>query len=257
VPSEQAILHEKASASGEIKTVIWDIPGAYAADTLIPINAQETLNADPGKYFPGYLYDENALNDYRLLPSTSIFTNFIRLLTTGEPYEYTQSWAEQEQGRFGKGKVLAQTNPNVVHKTTPKGLDAYAFPALEEVLIAAIERHPEQQFYIFIPPYSRHYYAVMTQEDFNRQMALRYQLAIKLEQYPNVKFFAFDQIFKSTGDLDRYRDYQHFDAEMSKQMLTIMAAGYGRITSRNINHTINHLVYTANNYSKNFLKDKD
>lgn len=249
--TEQAIMHRKASESGEVKRVIWDIHDPLAEDKVRQPNDPKILQASPGKFFPLYLYDDNDLNDYLLLASAEMPARFIDQMMRGRPYENYQSWYRTAQKFFGRGKELGQANTAFINKILPEARD-HSFPNIDEVLLPAIASHPEQKFFIFFPPYSKHFYAAMTQDKFSRLMAMRMKLAQDIEKYPNAKLFAFDD-WADTRDLDNYKDQDgHYSEEMSKKIIDSMAAGKGRLRASGVQENVRRLTKAVNAYIDGF-----
>jgi hypothetical protein len=248
---EQEIMHRKASESGEIKRVIWDIHDPLAGGSVRQPNDPKILQASPGKFFPLYLYDENKLNDYFLLASADMPVRFIDQLLRGKPYETYQSWYGKAKKFFGKGKELGKSDTKFVIKKIPDHND-YTFPNIDQVLIPAIVSHPEQEFFIFFPPYSRHFYAVMTQEEFSQLMDMRIKLARELEKYPNARLFSFDD-WAVTANLDNYKDQDgHYSEEISNKIIDSMASDKGRLRASNVEANIRRLTAAVNAYIDGF-----
>ena len=249
--TEQEIMHRKASETGEIKRVIWDIHDPLAGDKVRQPNDPNILQASPGKFFPLYLYDDNNFNDYLLLASADMPARFIDQLLRGKPYETYQSWYGKAKKNFGKGKELGEADTKFAIKEIP-GINAYTFPNIDQVLIPVIASHPEQEFFIFFPPYSRHFYAVMTQEEFSQLMAMRIKLAREVEKYPHARLFSFDG-WAVTANLDNYKDQDgHYRQEISNKIIDSMAAGKGRLRASNVETNIRQLTASVNAYIDGF-----
>lgn len=253
LPLEQKTLHEHASRNGEIKYVVWDIHNLYAEKTVIPINSEEILKTSPGKYFPLNLYDNFLFNDYYSLASLDMVSHFVRLITKGSSYETYQSWYAENAPSFGRGKEIASKHPDVSLKKIPKDIGSryYEFPHIE-ILLSAIEKHPEQEFYIYIPPYSRHYYAIMSQEQYEQNMAMRYILARELQAYSNARLFVFDELFATIDDLNDYKDISHYSEETSKRIIDYMAAGEGILNAEDMEEHLQRVTEKVNRYVRKF-----
>lgn len=249
--SEQEIMRRRASETGEIKRVIWDIHDPLAEDRVHQPNDPEILQVSPGKFFPLYLYDDNNLNDYLLLVSADMPARFIDQIFRGKPYETYQSWYVRAEKFFGKGKELGKVDTKFLIKKIPDN-NNYTFPNIDQVLIPAIADNPEQEFFIFFPPYSRHFYAVMTQEEFSQLMAMRTKLAHEIEKYPNARLFSFDD-WAVTADLDNYKDQDgHYSEEISKKIIDSMATGKDRLRTSGIKDNIRRLTASINAYIDGF-----
>ncbi len=256
LPSEQKILHEQVTKSGEIKNVIWDVHNTYAEDKVCAPNDPEILQISPGKFFPQFLYDENRLNDYFYLASIDVFFRFKYLIAHGKSYEKYQSWYDEARESFGKGKELGLTDTNFSEKTAPATFDAYKFPNIDDILLPTIKNHPDQEFLLFLPPYSRHFYATMAPKEFTRMMNMRYALAQALKDYPNAKIFSFDE-WSETADLDNYKDLGHFSADMSKKIIQSMKDGKDILTAPDTKAHIGRLTDNVNLYIRQFKAKQD
>ncbi len=251
--SEQALMLRKAAESGEIRTVIWDIHDPLNnTDHAQPVNDAEMLKSSPEKFMPEFLYDDKKWNDIFLLASADVLMRFYSHLY-GKPYETFHSWYEKAKGSFGKGKEIGLNNIAFVRKDVPTDHGRYTYANMGKFILPAIEAHPDQQFYIFFPPYSRHFYATMKKLEFDQLMAMRFQLTNALEKYPNVKLFAFDD-YRVTENLDSYRDPAHYNMETSNQLLHDMVNNKGRLRASNVQKNIRDLTNSSNTYAVKFMK---
>ncbi|MGB4107346.1 MAG: hypothetical protein WBK55_06075 [Alphaproteobacteria bacterium] len=252
--SEQEITHKKASESKEIKNVIWDIHDPFAGNVIVPPNDPAELRKKPDRLFPLFLYDENRLNDYLLLASADLFVRFTEQIFKGKPYDVSRSWYFEAKNSFGKGRELGLTDTFFIPKHVPESYESHKFPNIDEIIIPAVVNHPEQKFFIFFPPYSKHFYATMTQEEFSQLMAMRLILARKLAKHPNAQLFSFDG-WKDTENLDNYKDLGHYSAEMSRRIIESMAAGKNRLRGRDAARNIGDLTGDVNAYITRFESD--
>lgn len=256
IPAEQTLVLEKALSTGQIKHVIWEIYPAYAAHEYVPFNKPEVIRADPWKYFPDYLYDANPLNDLRYLASTDVIGQSITRAFTGRKAERLYYWYDDVAGRFGHGADL-RTKYNSPAEKSYMPSETFSFPTLDATVQTVLTAHPDIDFILILPPFSRLYYAVTSQAAFQREMDMRLALARLAQDHDNAALYAFDHWDADVENLDRYSDLQHHDAALNARIIRALRAGQGRITAQTAPGHIQDLTRRVNAYIARNFKDKE
>ena len=102
-----------------------------------------------------------------------------------------------------------------------------------------ITAHPDTEFDIFLPPYSILFWDKSIREGTAEAMfsAIR-QAGETLLQYDNVKFYGYLMDAEIVTNLDNYCDYIHHSGEVCRQVLAMLQAGEGQLTTENLEETL-------------------
>lgn len=193
----------------------------------IPTMTADTMET---KYpLPGYLYDNNVLNDVNYVLNKDVILQYIMrpliqrkgsdlseiYFSWWTPDYYNIQWVmhtyeepEKSPVTYGKDDVLPATEEN-----------------LKENILPFVEQHPETQFYFFFPPYSILYWHNLQQEGFYEAAYAQYQyVADELLKYDNVHLFYF-QTMEEVTDLNNYADYSHYKPDINRFMVECFKNG--------------------------------
>lgn len=117
---------------------------------------------------------------------------------------------------------------------------ARAIAYLENNLIALVEQHPETQFQLVFPPYSRVKFAIWhqyRQGDAETHLAVIRYLAELSTRLPNLHVFGYeDQDF--LDDISRYKDMDHFDPGINSLITRSIGQDENRLTVMNVENYI-------------------
>lgn len=134
-------------------------------------------------------------------------------------------------------KVIAecQNNSNAT-------FDQYILPFLKE--------HPETQFFLFFPPYSRLWLGMQEQyyTGYYKTYLLFIEHAVKaVSSLPNTLILGFDnQDF--TADIANYKDQSHYHKKINSKLLHLMAARSNVLTERNLEAYLKEIAELARSY---------
>lgn len=92
-----------------------------------------------------------------------------------------------------------------------------------EKITSFIEKYPETTFYVFAPPYSILYWDYANRQGrTDAYMAVTEYAIEQLLQYSNVKLFYFQNVEQIVTNLDNYKDFSHYSAEISYDIVEYM-----------------------------------
>lgn len=209
--------------------------------------------------YPWYLLDDNPFNDVSYFLNKSVFFEktweVARRTWAGEGTTSFDSYARwEEDSDFGKEAVLATyTRPEPVAGQIPlSDTDIELLQGnLRQNVIDTALAYPDVTFYLFIPPYSVSYWDAQLRNGlFQRDMDAM-ELAIReLVEIPNIRLYAFGDREDIVGCLDHYRDWTHYGAGISSEILRCMKAGEGLLTKENHSDYMNEIraFYAAYDY---------
>ena len=189
-----------------------------------------TADTEETKYpLPGYLYDDNILNDVNYVLNKDVLLQYIfRPLIQGKGSDLSEIYFSWWTPEFYNIQYVMHTyeepekSENVITKedvlpTTKANLEKNILPFVKE--------HPETEFYFFFPPYSILYWHNLKQENFYEAAFAQYQyVAEELLNYDNVHLFYF-QTMDEVTDLNNYADYSHYKPEINRFMVECFKNG--------------------------------
>jgi hypothetical protein len=213
---EQYLLLRLALRTGRVKEVIWDLNYEY-------LRGKPGAVSDFDGTFPGYLYDDSALNDLpNYLLSISTAKDSLRILA--------KKYQRQSAGEFAVLKPGVPHGPAAIAKAMErrkKGAAAFRelIPELANEHLRAsfahnhaalIREFPNVTFRLYFPPFSSAYF------DFLRGHApellpvflrFREDIFAAVKELPNAELHDIQSDITLITDLSRYADPIHFDAE--------------------------------------------
>ena len=123
--------------------------------------------------------------------------------------------------------------------------------SFHDYLLKYVIDHPETDFYLFFPPYSRLRYAIWKQSDPNAFQVYVETLRMVVKEtskYPNVFIYGFDdQSF--LDDLANYKDTSHYSPEYNSRILGWIKNGEYQLTPKNLENYISTITNKAEQYS--------
>ncbi len=192
--------------------------------------------------YPGYLYDDALCNDVNYLLNKEVllghtmedlaWTLYGNETTSFDEYA---NWSRIHT--FSKEAVLAgfqraevADEPVVFSQEEKEELGGN----LEQNIVALAQSHPETEFYYFFAPYSILWWDTAIREGrFGYELERMAFVAEKLLACSNIRLFSFSDDYDLVTDLDRYRDYAHYDEDANSAMLRRMRDGEYELTLEN------------------------
>lgn len=214
-----------------IKAVLWGLDGKLLIQ-----------EADYQSYenFPTYLYDANPFNDVSYVLNKEILyhgtMNNLWMTVAGMPpttFDEYSSW-EWESGY----DAVMRHYHRLAHIVPDTGLSEDERRMVEENIreniCSVIEQNPNTTFYLFFTPYSVAYWDTTYREGkVSAQIEAESLAAELLLQYDNVELYCFYDIEELIFDLDYYKDFIHYTAEINSEILGWIQEGAYRLTKDN------------------------
>lgn len=206
----------------------------FSLDTNILIRDESGLTGA----LPGYLYDQNPLNDIKyLLNKDTLYYSVYTLLQNrrgqGETLDDAFTW----DGTVWWNHITALENyqrPEIAAEPLPA--DAYAANTAANlaVILGWVTGHPDTEFDIFFPPYSILYWDKEQRlGETDAVFAALTQAFSALTKCENVRLYYFPADTELTLDLDNYCDYIHHSGETCRRVLEAMQTDTCRVTEEN------------------------
>jgi hypothetical protein len=275
--SERSLVLDYIFRKRPLRTVIISLDGFAAPGEFQPDYPPENFS---------YLYNATPLDDVRvylndkysgyLLCGNRLFADNAFPCNTTKTLETVTEWASNPelQKRFGGfSHWLATSNQadvrfalemvqksvacirsgcerpsDGVRKATRRYEQAPA--SFDLYLLKWVVDHPDTEFYVFFPPYSRLRYAMWRQEDPGvfalYTNSIRY-IVDRAEDYKNLRVFGFDDL-AFPDDIANYQDLGHFHPRFSSLMLQWMQAGDHELNNAGVDAYINTITRLADSY---------
>lgn len=207
---------DEAFASHDIRNVF------YSLDLF-------ALDGDPETNFvndsmPLYLYDRNIFNDVKyVLNKDVIFQDipYLLAMNLAGGYDEGTSYNFWQYKTFSKEETLkhyeraAEVTPPVSKAVYSPGVDGNM-----ELLAAMVKKHPDTQFYFFLPPYSMLWWdSVYRSGQLEEYLYARGAVMDRLGVFENVKIYDFQAEESIVLNLDYYMDPVHFSADINRFMV--------------------------------------
>ena len=274
--SERSLVLKRALAKKDIKNVL------YTLDFYPHTGVGSFQRKFPVKQF-SFLYNQNRIDDLSIYLNWDFFTcwnlkNSCKKLLPGTRrpeldtlYEWStipkyvrrfgglEKWLAakndfQMQAAFkliltGADKIQNKKIPRftVAKKTQyQKNLqESFIFYIVQEA-----ETHPDTQFYLFFPPFSRIRYAVWQQSNpdyFKLYTRYIHFVADTAQQYDNIYVFGFDAL-DFPDDIANYKDTKHYGTNIDTKILQWMKNRQHELTEKNIADYIETITRKAQQY---------
>ena len=203
---------------------------------------------------PGYLYDDNYLNDVKYLFNKDVILDYI-LRAAADPKDKSEwnmiykPWWQDEP--YQKAAVLMYYEPAPIAEKAP---DTQVFldgieKNLEVNILPFIEAHPETTFTIFYPPYSILYWNNVCRGKELECVIEKYRyMSERLLECDNVEVFFFQNREEIICNLNNYADYTHYHGRICKYMVECFQSGECQVTMENLEEELNTLYRLAAGY---------
>lgn len=255
---ERSIVLEYLLETGKIKTVIYSLDGSSYLSLVKEHHSYKTNDF-------AYLYNKNPIDNVLAYRDFKIFRCFIKpVMRQGKCmqddflYNHPTEWAStpDENIRFGGIEkwfaaknnaqiITALSNISKAAKTIEEQaslneveVDTDAtIQYIEENLMRYVRSHPEVQFHLIFPPYSRITFAQWYQPHQptyaeRHKSAIRY-LANQAKNIKNLHVYGFENM-DFLDDIANYKDTSHYHPSFNSMMLEAIRNNRHTITSANV-----------------------
>ncbi len=190
--------------------------------------------------YPQYLYDDNLWNDVSYVWNKTIlfeglFTNLLMTLQGEESTTFDEysSW-EAGRGWESISQTYQRSAEILPMEKVTEGTKERVRKNITENIVNLANKYPDTQFLLFYTPYSALYWeSIYRDGTLEKQLELEAVATELLLGCDNVKLYSFARETKVTGDVDLYRDKEHYVAEINDCIMDWIARDYGRVTSKN------------------------
>lgn len=225
------------ASDNEIKYVLWglDYNGLYR------IYYHKAYDS-----YPEYLYDDNLLNDVSYVWNKElIFQGLINNLLMTLQGEESTTFDEYGSWDAGSGWDTI----SLTHKRSEEILPMQTeFTEKEEEVVRRnikdnivdlAKANPEVQFVLFYTPYSALYWdSIYRDGTLLRQLECEKIATEIMLECENIHLFSFAKETDITGNIENYRDIEHYTAEINEKIIQWITEGKGRITKENYEELI-------------------
>lgn len=239
------LLHTALLREGRARTIV------LCAD-LPPLAA----HGQDMKVYPTYLYDDEAMNDFKYLLGCESWTRLMPLSLVlgamnaiGVPMrrfygtkDIDEIGAWEGDFPYGEDIVLSGylAGGGLPSRVDTDGL-AERMAENAEKIYGAIERDADTEYIIFFPPYSALYWSTVIRSGaFDAFMETKRAIVRRFDGVDRVRIFDF-QYIPEIADLNDYRDITHYSSRLNDMMTELMARGDHEVDGRTIDGAIDLL----------------
>ena len=195
--------------------------------------------------YPEYLYDTNPLNDVSYVWNKTIlfeglFTDLLMTLQGEESTTFDEysSW-EAGRGWESISQTYQRSDEILPMETVTEGTKERVRKNITENIVNLVNKYPDTQFLLFYTPYSALYWeSIYRDGTLEKQLELEAIATELLLACDNVKLYSFARETQITGEVNLYRDKEHYVAEINDCIMTWIARDYGRLTKENYQELI-------------------
>jgi hypothetical protein len=281
--SEREIILKHLFRKKKIKNLI------ITLDHLPYVGVGQFNESMPPEQFD-FLYNGNQLDDFRLYFDVKLFRCWnlkescvkevpgLRRESLEELYPWypfyvkafggIQSWCDWSR-RSAPFKAFLQEIVNVAraiekgkHLTWEKKLqEKYqqnGWSTFDAYILPFVKAHPETRFYLFVPPYSRLWYAMQEQyytSYYEVYLSFIEHIVQVTAGYPNVQLFAFGNM-DFNADIANYKDQSHYHKDVNSKILHLMTGSTQLLTTDNIDRYLDEVKTLAHNYDLTAIADE-
>ena len=124
-------------------------------------------------------------------------------------------------------------------ETVTEGTKERVRKNITENIVNLVNKYPDTQFLLFYTPYSALYWeSIYRDGTLEKQLELEAIATELLLECDNVKLYSFARETQITGEVNLYRDKEHYVAEINDCIMTWIARDYGRLTKENYQELI-------------------
>lgn len=255
---ERGLILDRLLERRHLRRVIYSLDFIY-------LNQRKGYRVFPLPTFD-FLYDGNPLNDFRVYLNGHFLACLARWsgdeACVGRPvgFDRPNAWSGEPEhaARFGGFDRWCAARDNyqirdVQEKLTSaarrlaagdidandtSGGDntARAIAYIEDNLLARVTAHPETEFDLVLPPYSRAKFAIWYQQqtgNADTHQAVVRHIAGRATQLANLRLWGFEDA-DFPDDIAHYKDLDHFGPEINRRIVEAIRDGRHRITAANV-----------------------
>lgn len=229
---EQSQVLEFALAEGTVRRVLWEInyPSFSTGERLVDAAA-----------FPGFLYHPGAETPFRYLVSWDTFEESLDAIGGRRPPRLDDLHRWDLEFEFGSERVLANWD-HMTERWNDSLRATWSLYAVQRADIprlvgnyvgAVVAAHPGVRFDLLFLPASALEYAndfQVSRDRLAKRLELRRAVGHAVGEAANVVLWDFQLLPELTGDLDRYKDLDHFDQRTAEEILQRMQSGSGQVS---------------------------
>jgi len=217
-----SLVLDEVLAKEETKSVIFSFDNYFF--TTYPEGYETSI--------PEYLSDDSYLNDINYVLNKSVALYYLPIYiwqNFSEGFSSDSAYVWNDNYEYGKYIVRAGYTPlRRLAKADELPYD-YFYDRVDKFMSqmdAYIEARPDVTFYIYVPPYSILYWddCYLSGRKTAEICALN-EAYSNLLSYDNVRLFYFQDNWDIITNLDYYKDYSHFNQDISKYIFECMKTG--------------------------------
>lgn len=226
---------------------------------------KDEIRGDMGKH-PTYLYNDSLFDDTNYVFNRDVLFKRVypMMRATGEPdfqagitsFDDYENWMGAGWG-FGYNAVYPDgMQPMEQKEQMPLSAEdrEKATGNIRQNITALPKENPQIDFYYFLTPYSAAWWRILYYDGLLERHLEVERLAIEeMLQCPNIHIFSFDCFTDITGNLDNYRDVNHYSESINALILQYMHDGTGELTKDNYEAYLTQLEELYMNYDYDAL----
>lgn len=265
VAEEQLTVLQHALHSGRVKHVLLELHPFLYQDSY---RQRKQVLADASLYFPDFLYNNSVLDDapyifnidvlkisWRALLPKSTANNLALENLTPDNIGY---WGDDANVNadylaFNSPDHIArlqqQTAGFTVTAKSKADIRALDYPILADSLLPLLESYCNQELEIvmYVPPWPRFRYQKSEKVTLRALYSMR-RILETTAHCRNITLYNFD-LLDFAGDLNNYKDEQHYLPAINQDILNRIAGKENRLTLDELDSFEQNFVSTLNNYS--------
>ena len=213
---------DRVLAKDEVKSVVFCLDNYFFTmyDDTHVTEIPEYLNNDDISDDTYYVLNKSVALYY--LPMF-IWENFSEGFSADSAYVWANDYP------FGKKQVLSEYVPlRPTYKQEEKSFDSYYRQAyiFLDAIEPYLESRPDVTFYFYVPPYSIVYWdECVLAGRLTAEICALSEVYGTLLYHDNVRLFYFQDNWDIITDLDKYKDYSHYNQDVSRYIFECMRDG--------------------------------
>jgi len=257
---EQIAVLRHALDTGRVKHVLLEIHPFLYQDTYRQSKQESDLAV---LYFPDFLYNDTLLDDAPYLFNVNVLKTSWKILLHNFPAEPITPetigyWGDEksmdsEHAEFNSSvnieKLKAETSGFSLKAKNETEIDALRYPMFTNVLIPVLNEscNGNIEIVMFVPPWPRFRYQKSEKVTLRSVYMMRHILK-GITHCSNISLYNFD-LPDFAGDLNNYKDQQHYLPKINQELLDRIARQKNRLTLADVASFENQFIDTINHYT--------